>query len=178
MAQLSPTWTPVVNLPANCQHFPEPVVTAAHGKPEGVAGLPNRLALIEHEATELRLLRLRWMVDATRKLRSMTKLRWQSGFVQRHPLVPALFRPRLCVLPPQKIHDGLDTAAPTRFLAKRRSNSAFSRCSRHSSGSRAQTNRVPCASGAVTGNFRAPLYRRFRQWTNDVAISGLNSRLK
>ena len=118
-----------------------------------------------------------WLMPP-RKLRSMTKLRWQSGFIHLHPLVPELFRPRLCVLPPQKIHAGLDTAAPMRLRAKRRSNNAFSRCSRHSSGSRAQTYRVPCASGAVTGNFRAPLYRRFRQWTREVAVCGLISRLK
>src|ERR1035438_9973227 len=67
----------------------------------------------------------------------MTKLRWHSGFMQRQALVPELLRPRLCVFPPQKMHGGLVTAAPTRFRAKMRSNNAFSKCSRHSSGSRA-----------------------------------------
>ena len=48
----------------------------------------------------------------------MTKLRWQSGFMQRQALVPELLRPRLCVFPPQKMHGGLVTAAPTRFRRK------------------------------------------------------------
>jgi len=42
----------------------------------------------------------------------MTKLRWQSGLMQRQALVPELLRPRLCVFPPQKMHGGLVTAAP------------------------------------------------------------------
>src|SRR5712692_227545 len=82
----------------------------------------------------------------------MTKLRWQSGFMQRQALLPELLRPRLCVFPPQKMHGGLVTAAPTRFRAKMRSNNAFSKCSRHSSVSRAQMTNVPCASGAVAEN--------------------------
>ena len=55
----------MVDLPSNGHHFPEPIVTGAHGKPERVTGLPNRLAFSEHQAMELGFFRLRRMVDAT-----------------------------------------------------------------------------------------------------------------
>lgn len=54
----------MLNLPTNRRHFPEPVVTGAHGKTERVTGFPNCLAFNEHEAMELKLFRLRRMVDA------------------------------------------------------------------------------------------------------------------
>ena len=55
----------MIDLPSNSHHFPEPIVTGAHGKPERVTGLPNRLAFNEHQAMELWFFRLRRMVDAT-----------------------------------------------------------------------------------------------------------------
>ena len=55
----------MIDLPTNGHHLPEPTVTGAHGKPERVTGLPNRLAFNEHQATELWLFRLGRMVDAT-----------------------------------------------------------------------------------------------------------------
>ena len=55
----------MIDLPSNGHHFPEPIVTGAHGKPERVTGLPNRLAFNEHQAMELWFFRLRRMVDAT-----------------------------------------------------------------------------------------------------------------
>ena len=55
----------MVDLPSSDHHFPEPIVTGAHGKPKRVTGLPNRLAFNEHQATELWLFRLGRMVDAT-----------------------------------------------------------------------------------------------------------------
>src|ERR1700680_2465330 len=90
----------------------------------------------------------------------MTKLRWQFGFMQRQALVPELLRPRLCVFPPQKMHGGLVTAAPTRFRAKMRSNTAFSRCSRRSCGSRPHdqsTLRVGGRYGEFLGAFIPPV---------------------
>jgi hypothetical protein len=55
----------MIGLPTNGYHLPEPTVTGAHGKPERVTGLPNRLAFNEHKAMELWFFRLRRMVDAT-----------------------------------------------------------------------------------------------------------------
>jgi hypothetical protein len=55
----------MIDLPSTACHFPEPTVTSAHGKPERVAGLANRLAFYEHHAMELWFFRLRRMVDAT-----------------------------------------------------------------------------------------------------------------
>jgi hypothetical protein len=55
----------MIGLPTNGYHLPEPTVTGAHGKPERVTGLPNRLAFNEHQAMELWFFRLRRMVDAT-----------------------------------------------------------------------------------------------------------------
>jgi hypothetical protein len=57
----------MIDLPPNGHHFPEPIVPGAHGKPERVTGLPNRLAFNEHQAMELWFFRLRRMVDATSK---------------------------------------------------------------------------------------------------------------
>ena len=57
----------MIDLPSNSHHFPEPIVTGAHGKPERVTGLANRLAFNEHQAMELWFFRLRRMVDATSK---------------------------------------------------------------------------------------------------------------
>lgn len=54
----------MIDLPSSDHHFPEPIVTGAHGKPERVTGLPNRLAFNEHQAMELWFFRLRRMVDA------------------------------------------------------------------------------------------------------------------
>ena len=54
----------MIDLPSNSHHFPEPIVTGAHGKPERVTGLANRLAFNEHQAMELWFFRLRRMVDA------------------------------------------------------------------------------------------------------------------
>jgi len=65
MAQVPPAGTLMIDLPSNGHHFPEPIVTGAHGKPERVTGLPNRLAFNEHQAMELWFFRLRRMVDAT-----------------------------------------------------------------------------------------------------------------
>jgi hypothetical protein len=54
----------MIDLPPNGHHFPEPIVTGAHGQSERVTGLPNSLAFNEHQAMELGLPRLRRMVDA------------------------------------------------------------------------------------------------------------------
>ena len=55
----------MIDLPPNGHHFPEPIITGAHGKSERVTGLSNRLAFNEHQAMELWFFRLRRMVDAT-----------------------------------------------------------------------------------------------------------------
>ena len=55
----------MIDLPTNRHHLPEPVITGAHGKSEGVAGLANRLAFNEHQVMKLWLFRLCRMVDAT-----------------------------------------------------------------------------------------------------------------
>jgi hypothetical protein len=67
MAQIPSAKTLMIDLPSNRQDFPEPIVTGAHGEPERVTGLPNRLAFNEHQAMELWFFRLRRMVDATSK---------------------------------------------------------------------------------------------------------------
>jgi hypothetical protein len=54
----------MIDRPASGHHFPEPVVAGAHGQPERVTGLPDRLAFNEYESMELGLFRLRRMVDA------------------------------------------------------------------------------------------------------------------
>ena len=54
----------MIDLPSNGHHLFQPIVAGAHGKPERVTGLPNRLAFNEHQAVELRFFRLRRMVDA------------------------------------------------------------------------------------------------------------------
>jgi hypothetical protein len=54
----------MIDLPSSGHHFPEPVVAGAHGQPERVTCLPDRLAFLKHEAMELGLFRLRRMVDA------------------------------------------------------------------------------------------------------------------
>src|SRR5277367_5830330 len=80
VAQFLAAGTFVVDPLPNSKHFPIPVVAGAHRDAESVARLPNRLAIDEHHLIKRRLLRLRRVVDSSRKARSITKLRWQSGF--------------------------------------------------------------------------------------------------
>ena len=65
MAQVPPARALMIDLPTNGHHLPDPIVTCAHGKPESVTGLPNRLAFNEHQAMEVWFFRLRRMVDTT-----------------------------------------------------------------------------------------------------------------
>jgi hypothetical protein len=154
VAQFLAARTFVVDPFPDSQHFLIPVIAGAHRDTESVARLPNCLAIDEHQPMKVGLLRLRWVIDSSPEGPIDNEA---SLAIRIQALVPELLRPRLCVFPPQKMHGGLVTAAPTRFLAKMRSNNAFSKCSRHSSVSRAQMTNVPCASGAVAENFWAPL---------------------
>jgi hypothetical protein len=54
----------MIDLPSDGRHLPEPVVAGAHGQPECVTGLPDRLAFNKYQAVEFGLFRLRRMVDA------------------------------------------------------------------------------------------------------------------
>jgi len=65
MAQIPSARAPVIDLPPKRHHFPEPVVTGAHGESECVARFPNCLAFDKNEAVEFWFLRLGRVVNAT-----------------------------------------------------------------------------------------------------------------
>ena len=65
MAQFLAAGTFVVDPLPNSKHFLIPVVAGAHRDTEGVARLPNCLAMNEHQPIKLGLLRLRWVIDAS-----------------------------------------------------------------------------------------------------------------
>ena len=65
MAQIPSARAPVIDLPPKRHHFPEPVVTGAHGESECVARFPNCFAFDKNEAVEFRFLQLGRVVNAT-----------------------------------------------------------------------------------------------------------------
>jgi hypothetical protein len=65
MAQIPSARAPVIDLPPKRHHFPEPVVTGAHGESECVARFPNCFAFDKNEAVKFWFLRLGRMVNAT-----------------------------------------------------------------------------------------------------------------
>ena len=119
MAQFLAAGTFVIDLLPNSKHFLIPVVAGAHRDAQSVARLSDRLAIDEHQLIKRRLLRLRRVVDSSPKVRSRTKLLWQSG----SGAAPGSCTGTSCVLDSvfslhRKMHGGLVTAALTRFRAK------------------------------------------------------------
>ena len=65
MAQFLAAGTLVVDPLSDCEHFLVPVVAGAHRDTDGVARLPNCLAMNEYQPIKLGLLRLRWVIDSS-----------------------------------------------------------------------------------------------------------------
>jgi len=178
MAQIPSARAPVIDLPPKRHHFPEPVVTGAHGESECVARFPNCFAFDKNEAVKFWFLRLGRMVNATPEAAVYDK----ASLALRVYAAPSSCT-RTIASPALRFSSAkyarwIEYRQPRRDFSRRGGRTARSADAPALWESRAQTIRVPCASGAVTGNFRAPLYRRLRQWTSEIAICGLISRIE